>query len=57
MFSFLPLINNSATIGLSFLLQTILAFISSNMINILSCLFEFYSLIFLKNQPYHMKIK
>ena len=35
MFSFLPLINNSVTIGLSFLLLSISAIISSKIINVL----------------------
>ena len=48
MFSFLPLINNSVTIGLIFLLLTISTFISSKMINILRFLFEFHSLMFFK---------
>ena len=37
MLSFLPLINNSVTIGLSFLLLSTSAIISSNTINILRC--------------------
>ena len=41
-FSFLSLINNSVTIGFSFLLLSI----SSNTVNIFRFLFGFYSLIF-----------
>ena len=47
MFSFLPLINNSVNIGLSFLLLSISANISSKTINILCSLFGFYSSMFL----------
>ena len=47
MFSFPPLINNSVAIGLSFLLLSISAIISSNTINIFCFLFGLYSSIFL----------
>ena len=46
MFSFLPLINNSVTIGLSFLLLSVLAIISSKTINIfrfyLNCILQYF---------------
>ena len=46
MFSFLPLVNNSVTIGLSFLLLSVLAIISSKTINIfrfyLDCIFQYF---------------
>ena len=47
MFDFLPLINNSVTIGLSFLLLSISAIISSNAINSSRSLSELYYSIFL----------
>ena len=47
MFSFPSLINSSITIGLSSLLLTISAIVSSKTINILRFLFGFYFLIFL----------
>ena len=47
MFSFLPLINNSVTIELSFLLLSISAIILSKTINILRFLFGLYSSMFL----------
>ena len=47
MFSFLPLIDNSATIWLSFLLLSISAIISPKMINILGFLFGLNSSIFI----------
>ena len=43
MFSVLPLINNSVTTGLSFLLLSISAITSSKTINTLHFLFGFYS--------------
>ena len=43
MLSFLPLINNSVTMGLSFLLLSISAIKSSKAINILRLLFRLYS--------------
>ena len=46
MFIFLPLLINSVTIGLSFLLVIISAIISSKTINILRFLFRFYFLCF-----------
>ena len=46
MFNFIPLINNSATNGFSFLLLIIPAIISSKAINILRFLTILYSLIF-----------
>ena len=46
MFSFLPLINNSVIFGLSFLLLSMSAIISSKTINILRLLFGFYSSMF-----------
>ena len=45
--NFLPLINNSVSIALSFLLLSISAIISSNTIKILHSLFRPYSSIFL----------
>ena len=47
MFSFPPLINNSVAIGLSFLLLSISAIISSNTTNIFRLLFGLHSAIFL----------
>ena len=47
MFSFLPLINSSVTIGLSFLLLNISAIISSKTINFLHLLFGLYFSMFL----------
>ena len=47
MFSFPPLINNSVTIGLCFLLLSISAIISSNTTNIFRLLFGLHSAIFL----------
>ena len=46
-FTFLPLINNSVTTGLSFLLLIISAIISSKTINTLHLFPRFYSSIFL----------
>ena len=46
-FNFLPLINNSVTTGLSFLLLIISAIISSKTINTLHLFPRFYSSIFL----------
>ena len=46
-FDFLPLINNSVTIGLSFLLLSISDIISSKTINIFRFSFGFYSSIFI----------
>ena len=43
MFSFLPLINNLVTTGLSFLLLRLLAIVSSKTIHILRFLFGYYS--------------
>ena len=43
MFTFLPLINNSVTIGLSCLLVNMPAIISSKTLNILSLTFGLYS--------------
>ena len=57
MFSFLPLINNSGTIGLRFILLSISAIISSNAINILHSLFGLYSSTFYKDHPYHLSIQ
>ena len=48
MFSFLRLINNSVTTGLSFLLLSIPEIILSNTINIFNFLLGFYSSIFLQ---------
>ena len=45
-FNFIPLLNNSVTVGLSFLLLSISAVISSNAINIFHVLFGLYSSIF-----------
>ena len=45
-FDFLPVINNSVTTGLSYLLLTISAIILPNTINIVSFLFGLYSSIF-----------
>ena len=45
--NFLCLINNSVTVGLSFLLLSISALILSNAINIFRFLLRFYSSIFL----------
>ena len=47
MFSFLPLLNDLVTIGLSFLILSISSVISSNIINILCFLFVLFSSIFL----------
>ena len=47
LFSFLPLINSSVTIGLSFLLTIISAIMSSKAINTLCSFLGLYSLIFL----------
>ena len=56
-FSFLSLINNSVTIGLSFLLLIISAIISSNTINIFSfyldCVFQY----FYGYHPYHLSFE
>ena len=48
MFSFLRLINNSVTTGLTFLLLSIPEIIMPNTINIFHFLFGFYSSIFLQ---------
>ena len=48
MFSFLPLINNLVTTGLSFLPLSISAIILSKAINILCFLFRLYSSMFLQ---------
>ena len=48
MFSFLPLINNSVTTGLGFLLLSISATITSKTINISRFLFELYFSMFLQ---------
>ena len=48
MFSFLPVINNSVTTGLSFLFLNIWVITSSKTINILGFLFRLYSSIFFK---------
>ena len=57
MFSYLPLKNNSVNIGLSFLLQSILAIIPSSAIDILrfymGCILQY----FYKYHPYHLSIK
>ena len=51
--SFLPLTNNSVTIGLSLSLLSILALISSKA-NALRFLFGLYSSVFYKYHPYHL---
>ena len=57
MFSFLPMINISVTIGLSFLLLTISTIISLKVINIsrfyLDCIFQY----FCKYHPYHISFE
>ena len=55
MFSFLPLINNSVTIELSFLVLSILTTTLSNTINVIRFLFGLYFPIFLYH-PYHVTI-
>ena len=57
MFSFLPLINNSVTIGFRFLLLSISAIISLKTINILRFLFELHSSISCTFNPYHSSIQ
>ena len=62
MFNFMPLINNSVTIGLSFLLLIISAIIWSNTINtflLLLLLFYLDSILqyFCKHLAYHLSIK
>ena len=56
-FSFLPLINNSVTIGLTFILLSISAIISSKRINILCSLFGCILHYFYKYHPYHSSIQ
>ena len=56
-FNFLPVINNSITIGLSFLLLSISAIISSNKIRFF-CFYLGYNLqYFYKYQPYYLNIQ
>ena len=55
-FDFLPVINNSVTTGLSYLLLTISAIILPNTINIVPFLFGLYSSIFV-NLQYHLSIQ
>ena len=55
-FDFLPVINNSVTTGLSYLLLTISAIILPNTINIVPFLFGLYSSIFVYLQ-YHLSIQ
>ena len=57
MFSFLPLINNSVTVGLSFLLLIISAIGSSSTINTLHFLLGLYSSIFYENPAYYLNIE
>ena len=56
MFSFLPLTNNSVTIGLRFLLLSISAIISSRTINDLRFFLNYIIQYFYKYQPYHLSI-
>ena len=55
-FDFLPVINNSVTTGLSYLLLTISAIILPNTINIVPFLFGLYSSIFVYLQC-HLSIQ
>ena len=57
MFSFLPLTNNSVTIGLRFLLLSISAIISSRTINDLRFFLNYIIQYFYKYQPYHLSIQ
>ena len=56
-FSFLPLINNSVTIGSTFLLLSIAAVKSSKTINISRFLFDSILQYFYKCHPYHSSIQ
>ena len=57
MFSFLPLINNSVTIGLRFLLLSISAIILPNTINIFFFYLDYILQYFCKYHLYHLSIQ